>query len=115
MRHPSKTQPKIQAPEADKHKSLVKIPIELELKKKSGPAEDRAKVEECNGDLEEEDININAFQEDCGCPIFVDSILSAKKLSWSIKISRRDVFDVFAATLRDFILTSLITATISLK
>lgn len=63
MRDPSKTQPKIQTPEADKHKSLVEIPIKLELKKKSGPAEDRAKVQDCNGYLGEGAINTDDFKK----------------------------------------------------
>ncbi|KAI6832307.1 hypothetical protein KC332_g6708 [Hortaea werneckii] len=63
MRDPSKTQPKIQTPEADKHKSLVEIPIKLELKKKSGPAEDQAKVQDCNGYLGEGGINTDDFKK----------------------------------------------------
>ncbi|KAI7512920.1 hypothetical protein KC347_g2018 [Hortaea werneckii] len=65
MQDLSETQPDIQAPEADKHKSLVKIPIKLELKKKGGPA---AKVQECNEYLEEGGINIESFQEARGDP-----------------------------------------------
>ncbi|KAI7302974.1 hypothetical protein KC315_g15880 [Hortaea werneckii] len=68
MQDLSKTQPRIQVPEADKHKPLVKIPIKLELKKKGGPAEERAKVQECNEYLEAEGIVINSFQDAHGDP-----------------------------------------------
>ena len=59
---------KIQITEADKHKSLVKIPIKLELKKKGGPAEERAKVQECNEYMEEEGIIIDPSQDAHGDP-----------------------------------------------
>ncbi|KAI7209678.1 hypothetical protein KC333_g8608 [Hortaea werneckii] len=53
----------IQITEADKHKSLVKIPIKLELKKRGGPAEERAKLQECNEYMEEEDIIVDPSQD----------------------------------------------------
>lgn len=59
---------KIQTTEADKHKSLVKIPIKLELKKKGGPAEERAKVQECNEYMEEEGIIIDPSIDAHGDP-----------------------------------------------
>ncbi|KAI6910363.1 hypothetical protein KC318_g1570 [Hortaea werneckii] len=68
MQDLSKTSLKIQDTEADKHKSLVKIPIKLELKKKGGSAEERAKVQECNEYMEEEGIIIDPSQDAHGDP-----------------------------------------------
>lgn len=68
MQDLSKTPLQIQVPEADKHKSLVKIPIKLELKKKGGPVEERAKVQECNDYIEEEGIKIRPSQDAHGDP-----------------------------------------------
>ncbi|KAI6913343.1 hypothetical protein KC318_g1481 [Hortaea werneckii] len=68
MQDLSETSLKIQDTEADKHKSLVKIPIKLELKKKGGPAGERAKVQECNEYMEEEGVIIDPSQDAHGDP-----------------------------------------------
>lgn len=68
MQDLSKTPLKIQVPEADKHKSLVKVPIKLELKKKGGPVEERAKLHECNDYIKEEGIKIRPSQDAHGDP-----------------------------------------------